>query len=124
MISMAELTHFEASESLRASTAQLTTNRVTEPMDGTIAGLQYFGLALRPRIAAPSLLEDPVSLSPTSFLSLLQIKYANWETGLSDSRSLTDVNGVSVYPIVQINYGRWHLPIPLYISPLRGSDAR
>jgi hypothetical protein len=119
-ISTAELTHFEASDSLRTFPAQRTTYRVTEPIDAQIASLQYIGA----RDAGPSLLADRGSLPPGSFLSLLQAKYAIWESSLADSRSLVDVNGVSVYPLLQINYAGWHLPVTLYLSSLRGSDAR
>jgi hypothetical protein len=93
-------------------------------MDGSILSLQYFEPALSPRVAAPRLLVAPVSLSPRSILSLLQTKYENWETSLADSRSLTHVNGVSVYPLYEISYAGRHLPVTLYIPPLRGSDAR
>ena len=119
-ISMAELTPFKASDSFRTFPAPRTTYRMTEPMDGQIASLQYIGA----RDARPSLLADRVSLPPGSFLSLLQVKYAIWESSLADSRSLVDVNGVSVYPLLQINYAGWHLPVTLYLSSLRGSDAR
>jgi hypothetical protein len=119
-ISMAELTHFEASDSFRTFPAQRTTYRVTEPMDVQIASLQYIAA----RDARPSLLADGVSLPPGSFPSLLQTRYAIWESSLADSRSLVDVNGMSVYPLFQINYAGWHLPVTLYISSLRGSDAR
>jgi hypothetical protein len=119
-ISTAELTHFEASDSFRTFPAQRTTYRVTEPIDAQIASLQYIGA----RDAGPSLLADRGSLPPGSFLSLLQAKYVIWESSLADSRSLVDVNGVSVYPLLQINYAGWHLPVALYLSSLRGSDAR
>jgi hypothetical protein len=119
-ISMAELTHFEASGSFQTFPAQRTTYRVTEPMDAQIASLQYIGVG----VAKPSLLADRGSLPTGSFLSLLQAKYAAWESSLADSRSLVDVNGVSVYPLLQINYAGWHLPVALYLSSLRGSDAR
>ena len=119
-ISMAELIPFKASDSFRTFPAERTTYRVTEPMDGQIASLQYIGA----RDARPSLLADRVSLPPGSFLSLLQTKYAIWESSLADSRSLVDVNGMSVYPLLQIDYAGWHLPVTLYLSSLRGSDAR
>jgi hypothetical protein len=118
LISKAELTHFEASGPFRPPPAQPTTYRVSEPMDGQIASLQY----LDARVAKPSLLADHVSLPPA--LSLLQAKYAIWDSSLTDSRSLIDVNGVSVYPLLQINYAGWHLPVTLYISSFRDSDAR
>jgi hypothetical protein len=119
-ISMGQLIPIETSDSFRTLPAQRTTYRVTEPMDGQIASLQYIAA----RDARPSLLADRVSLPPGSFPSLLQAKYAIWESSLAESRSLVDVNGVSVYPLLQINYAGWHLPVTLYISSLRGSDAR
>jgi hypothetical protein len=117
-ISMAELTPFKASDSIRTFPPQRTNYRVTEPMDGRIAGSQYIGAGA----ARPSLLADLVSLP--SAPSRLQAEYAIWESTLADSRSSVDVNGVSVYPFLQINYAGWHLPVALYMSPLRGSDAR
>jgi hypothetical protein len=119
-ISMGQLIPIETSDSFRTFPAQRTTYRVTEPIDGQIASLQYIAA----RDARPSLLADRVSLPPGSFPSLLQTKYVIWESSLAESRSLVDVNGVSVYPLLQINYAGWHLPVTLYISSLRGSDAR
>jgi hypothetical protein len=124
LISMAELTHFEASYSFRASSFRSTTHRVGEPIDSRIASLQYFGLKLRARTAEPSLVADRVSPLSGSFLSLWQAKYTMWESSLEDSRPLVDVNRMSVYPFLQINYTGWHLPVTLYVSSLRGSDAR
>ena len=117
---MGQLIPIEPSDSFRTFPAQRTTYRVTEPMDGQIASLQYIAA----RDARPSLLADRVLLPPGSFPSLLQTKYVTWESSLADSRSLVDVNGVSVYPLLQINYAGWHLPVTLYISSRRGSDAR
>jgi hypothetical protein len=118
-ISMAQLIPFETSDSFRTFPAQRTTYRVTEPMDGRIASLQYIGAS----DTGPSFLADRGSLPPGSLPSLLQARYAIWESSLAASRSLVDVNGVSVYPLLQINYAGWHLPVTLYISSLRGSNA-
>ena len=123
MVSMAELTHFETSDSIRTSPPQ-PTGYLTEPTDGSITDLQNIGSTLNARVAEQALLADPVSLPPRSLLSLLQTRYAVWQSSLADSRSLTNVNGVSVYPLLQVNYAGWNLPVTLYISPLRGSDAR
>jgi hypothetical protein len=124
LISMAEVTHFDVSDSFRTSQAQPTTYRVTESIDSWIASLHGCGLGPCARVANLSLLADRVSLPPASFLGLLQAKYTMWESGLEDSRSLTDVNGVLVYPLLQINYEAWRLPVTLYIASLRGSDSR
>jgi hypothetical protein len=64
------------------------------------------------------------SMTLRSFLSVIEAKYVIWESSLADTRSLTSVNGMAVYPLVQIDYADWHLPIGLYVPPLRGSDAR
>jgi hypothetical protein len=120
-IRIVELAPFEASRSFRTSPAQPTTYRLTESMDDRIDSWSTLGA----RVAKPSLLADPASLPPEAFLSLLQARYAMWESSLADSRSLINVNGVSVYPLLQINYAGWHLPpVTLYISSLRGSDAQ
>ena len=59
-----------------------------------------------------------------SLLSLVQTKYLTWESSLADSQPTTYVNGVSVYSLLQVSYEGSHLPISLYVPPLRGSDAR
>ena len=123
-ISMAEPIPFQTSDSFRTLPSPRTTYSATESMDGQIASLQHFGLTFHARVAKPSLLGDGVSLAPGSFPSLLQAKYSTWESGLADSRSPVNVGGVSVYPLLQINYASWHLPVTLYISSLRNSDAR
>jgi hypothetical protein len=123
LISLAELTHFEVS-SFRPSSSRPTTHRVGEPINGQIARRQYFRRELRVRTFTPSLLAESVSPTSGSLLSLLQARYAMWQSSLEDSRSLVDVNGVSVYPFLQINYAGWQLPVTLYVSSLRGSDTR
>jgi hypothetical protein len=75
------------------------------------------------RVTAGSMVEGEM-LFPESFLSAVQSRYVSWESELEDSRSRTNVNGRSVYPLLQVRCAGWHLPITLYIPPLRGSDAR
>ena len=123
-IRIAELAPFETSDSFRTSPAQPTAYRLTESMDDRVDSLPYYGSSPGAKVAEPSLLADPAALPPESFTSLLQARYAMWESSLTDSRSLIDVNGVFVYPLLQIDYAGWHLPITLYISSLRGSDAQ
>ncbi|MGH7837928.1 MAG: hypothetical protein ACREQC_08905 [Candidatus Binataceae bacterium] len=103
-----------ASDSLRTSIVEPTSYRLSEPANGSMAP----GLGLAPDAAgiAPGLLADGDPLAPTSFSSRLASKYLQWEANLADSRSLVNVNGVSVYPLVEINYAGWRLPISLYIS--------
>jgi len=76
------------------------------------------------RQANPSSMVEGESLFPESFLSVLQSGYTAWESRLEDSGPRTNVNGLLVYPLLQINCAGWHLPISLYIPPLRYSDAR
>ena len=123
-IRMGKLIAVETFDSFRTFPPQRTTYRLTESTDGRIASLQYFRLTLRATGDRPSLLADQVSPSSRPFLSLLQANYIMSESSLADSRSLVSVNGVSVYPLLQISYAGWHLPVTLYISSLRGSDAR
>ena len=123
-ISMAEPIPFKTSDSSQIRPSSRTTSTTTELMDGQIASLQSFGQTFHARGAKPSLLADSVSAPPGSFPSLLQAKYATRESDLADSRSPVNVDGVSVYPLFQINYASWHLPVTLYVSSLRDSDTR
>jgi hypothetical protein len=84
---------------------------------------QDSGSALNASVAQQALWAQPASAPATTFLGLVETKYAGWESSLSDTRTLTNVNGMSVYPIFQANYGSSFVPVTLYISPLRGSNA-
>jgi hypothetical protein len=75
------------------------------------------------RVPAGSVMEGKM-LFPESLLSVLQSRYVSWESALEDSEPRTNVNGRMVYPLLQVRYAGWHLPITLYIPPLRGSEAR
>jgi hypothetical protein len=74
-------------------------------------------------VTAGSMVEGGM-LFRESLLSVLQSRYVSWESGLEDSELRTNVNGRMVYPLLQVDYGGWHLPVALYIPPLQGSDAR
>jgi hypothetical protein len=56
--------------------------------------------------------------------SEVEAKYQRWESSLADSRSLTNVNSASIYPLAQIDSGNWHLPITLGTSPIPGAETR
>lgn len=62
------------------------------------------------------------SFPRASYLSLLEVRYHIWESNIAETRTLTDVNGALVYPLVQIDYTTGHFPIALSIAPLRGSS--
>lgn len=81
------------------------------------------GLELETQNVSPNSLFRAEQLVPESFFSLLQTRYEAWESRLEDSGPRLNVNGLLVYPLLQVNYASWHLPIGLYIPPLRGTDA-
>ena len=114
-INMSQLTRFENSAAMRPSATQPNNYPDVNP-----AGFELS--TYEPGIPSSSFAEGEL-LSPESFLSLIGAKYVKWESSLADTRSLTSVNGVAVYPLIQIDYAHWHLPVSLYAPPLRGSNA-
>lgn len=82
-----------------------------------------FDLLLDTRRQDEGPLQDE-ELRSGSFFSLFNAKYIAWEANISDSGSLTNVNGALLHPLVEIEFGHWRLPITLYIPPLRGSVSR
>ena len=60
---------------------------------------------------------------PGSFLYSLQISYMQWESRLADTVPPISHRGMFVYPLLEISVAGGHLPISMYISPLRGSDT-
>jgi len=123
-LSMSKLTHFETTEPLRPSTTAPSNYRPTKYTNNYTVNPRGFELSVDGRSAQFISLAEAELLSSRSFLSLLEANYRSWESRLADTRSLTNVNGVFVYPLVQIDYADWRLPISLYIPPLRGSDTR
>jgi hypothetical protein len=79
-------------------------------------------LQLYPRIEQSSTSLDDVSLPPESFLYALQTNYLLWEQRLADTGSLTDEDGMLLYPLLQIDFASRRLPIVLYVVPLRGNS--
>jgi hypothetical protein len=59
-----------------------------------------------------------------SFLSFVQTEYLLRESRLGDSQSLTSVSAISAYPLLQINYAGWNLPVTLYNPSSKASEAR
>jgi hypothetical protein len=123
MITMAKLVHFETAGRPRSSTATLAIYSITEYTNrwsASHSGFEFTDASSREF----SVLAEAQLLRSGPFFSLLNAKYLAWEIALSDSRSLTDVNGMLVYPLVEIDYAHRHLPIAMYISPLRGNPPR
>ncbi len=122
-LSMAELNRFGAEAPLASavpmSTQTLATQVTSYPLD-----FGSFGLTNDPQEAGWTALAQGQTLSPESLLGSAQSNYTTWETNLAETRTPVDVNGLSVYPLVQISYGQWTVPVALYISPMRGSDTR
>jgi hypothetical protein len=121
-IGISKLNGLEISGQLPPSTIDPKTYS-TAYTNSPIASPRAFELDLYSSSRDLNLVEGE-SMTPRSFLSVVEAKYMIWESGLGDTRSLTSVRGMAVYPLVEINYAEWHLPIGLYIPPLRGSDVR
>jgi hypothetical protein len=62
-------------------------------------------------------------VSPGSFLYSMQISYMQWESRLADTVSPISRRGMLVYPFLEISVTGGHLPISMYIPPLRGSET-
>jgi hypothetical protein len=118
-ISMAEVSQFRASNSLGSSPAQPNIDQQTEPVETSIASLPHFGLT-EGSVAEPRFSTDRVPLPPASSLALVQSDYSTWESSLAESRTLTEVHGAPVYPLLQVNIAGWQLPVTIYTSSLRG----
>jgi hypothetical protein len=121
MVGMTALNRFEAS-GLPDTTSPAKLD-LTAPSDDSITNFQNAGSMLNASVAQQALWAEPTSAPAATFLTLVESKYATWESGLADSRTLTNVNGMSVYPIFQVNYGSSFVPVTLYISPLRGGNV-
>jgi hypothetical protein len=115
-LNMAKLTRFEVVKRLRSSTI--------EPNIYAVANTGGFELEVGPQGGKSMSLAGEELLPARSLLSILTVNYARWESSLADTHSLTNANGLLVYPLLQIDYAQLHMPISLYIPPLRCSDAR
>ena len=60
---------------------------------------------------------------PGSFLYSVQLSYMQWESRLADTVSPISQRDMLVYPFLEISIAGGHLPISMYIPPLRGSDT-
>lgn len=124
VISMAEPDHFGISEAPQRSSAQPNEHQPYERVGDSIVYSGRFALAHE---VLETTYHSPINsrpLNPESILSVVEAKYMRWESSLADSRSLTNVNGALVYPLVQINSGDWHLPITLNTAPAPGGETR
>jgi hypothetical protein len=107
LLSVAGLPDFQAFDLAKTSAFQSGGNVPAEPIDRYSANLT-----------------DSAALPSVSFLALMQTWYLQWQSSLADTRTPTSVNGVMVYPLLQINYANGSLPVALYNSSLLGSDTR
>jgi hypothetical protein len=122
-LGVSKLTTLEVSEPRYFSTSQPRNRHPAEYIRPAV-NLSGFDFELVTRRPELTYLAEVELLSPQSSLSRLNAEYATWESSLADARSLTIVNGSSVYPLVQANPGLLDLSISLYAPPLRGSDVR
>jgi hypothetical protein len=123
-LTMSKKSRFAFSEMVRNSTTEQSNYFLSEETARPTANHDGLGLKLATQNPEVSPLVEGELLSTRSFISILAARYVMWESSLAATRSLMNVNGTSVYPLVQINYDQWQLPIGLYAPPLRGSDAR
>ena len=123
-VGMSKLAGFAISEPVRNSTIEQSDYLPSEETDRPIVNPRNFEFELERQSSEVSPSIEGDLLSTRSFLSILEAKYGMWESSLADTRSLMNVNGISVFPLVQIDYAQWRLPIGLYAPPLRGSDSR
>jgi hypothetical protein len=118
------LSRREGAASLDSSTRAPNNDRRAEYINRASLDPGGFGPAVTERSQELAYSADGELPSSRSLLAPFQAKYAAWESSLTDTRSLTSVKGRLVYPLLQVNYGGWRLPVALYLPPLRGSDAR
>jgi hypothetical protein len=122
-VSMVDQTRLSTSK-LLPPTSETGNYRSISQADSWIGNQPTFQLRREMQLENPGSMAEGELLYPESVLSVLQSKYASWESNLEDSGPRTNVNGLVVYSLLQINYAGWHLPISMYIPPLRGSNAR
>jgi hypothetical protein len=117
VVSMADSSDFEAG-SLGASIAHSNSDRPPELVHNSILKPGRFGLARNEPSGEFGSLAQGRSPALESF-SLVEAKDSVWESSLPESRSLTNANGLSAEPLLEISYAGWHLPVSLYNSPPR-----
>jgi hypothetical protein len=120
----AEPYHFRISDSLQSSVGRPNGHHTTERMDfsGFYSGGFTLALAVLDAKYGPPATDRALNAEPV--LSEVEAKYQSWESSLADSRSLTNVNGVFVYPLAQIDCGNRHLPITLGTVPIPAAETR
>jgi hypothetical protein len=124
LLNLGDMAHFEAHASSLIATAGTSSYRSTDLTHIPTRNLVRFAPMLNTKARESSSLMQDGSLSPESLFSFVDANYQRWQSRLAEMRSITQVNGGSVYPLIQIDYADMHLPITLYIPPLRGSAAR
>src|SRR5271155_5078246 len=123
-LSNAEPHRCQISDLPPSSVARPNGHHTTERMDfpGFYSGNFTLALAVLDMKYGPPASNHALNAEPV--LSEVEAKYQRWESSLADSRSLTNVNGVSVYPLAQIDSGNWQLPITLGTAPTPGAETR
>lgn len=122
-LNIAELNHFGA-EALPATAGSTPADPLAAQTANFVPSSASFELTSDQQSAEWAALAQGQTLPPDSLLGLVQSKYATWERNLAETRTPINVNGQSVYPLAEITFGRWTVPVALYISPLRGSGTR
>ena len=100
-VGLANLTRFETSELPPSSAAKEATYPSNEYVD-ELSHQVDFELTRDTRKPDISALAEGRLLIAGSFVSILSSPYEAWESSLSDSRSLTNVNGALAYPLIEL----------------------
>jgi hypothetical protein len=121
---VAEPYHFRISDSRQMSLGRPNGHRTSERMyfSGFYSGNFTLARAVLDAKYGPPASNHRLNAEPV--LSEVEAKYQRWESSLADSRSATNVNGVSVDALAQIDCGNWHLPITLGTAPIPGAETR
>jgi hypothetical protein len=122
-LNVADLNHF-AAVALPVAAAPTPTQQSPTQISNFLSNSGSFELTSDQQSAEWAALAQGQTLPPDSLLGLVTSKYATWERNLGETRTPINVNGQSVYPLAEITFGGWTVPIGLYISPLRGGGSR
>jgi hypothetical protein len=100
----------------------MSSDQPIESRPTAVASLSKFSLTDM-TLDTSRLSASSVRLPAAESFAFLQSENPSWQSLLADSHSLSDPNGVSVHPLLQVNYGGWQLPVTLYTAP-RDEEVR
>ena len=120
-INLDQLNAFATTNLVRARKNRQDDGIIAELPPSAIDTLQIPIVAAEMHLGTAPLLPSQIAPPPTSLIRLVGARNAS-ETSIEETCSPVDVNGLLVYPLTQINYGSWHLPVAMYVSTVRDSN--